>query len=472
MTFKLPETNLPFTAKKKARHVAVHLIAENKLGGLVKDLPKAQKLQIKDAGFEAKPESTCVLRDENGAVSAILCGVHSPLHYYDAAYAYDAAVKSFGKDTLKDVTFEIENADDAAVIGWGLGAYNFEKFKEEQSAQAMLVVPAKSKAAEHLKAIYLCRSLINLPANHLGPAQLEDAVRLAAKPFKAKVSSVKDKELLKQNFPLIYTVGEAAASDRRPRLIELNWGNEKDQKLTLVGKGVCFDTGGLDLKPSQYMRLMKKDMGGAAHALGLAMLIMAAGLKVRLKLLIPAVENSVGGAAFRPGDVITARNGITVENTNTDAEGRLVLADALAYASEEKPDLIVDFATLTGSARAALGPDIPACFARDEKMHKDLRELSLKAQDPLWPMPLHQDYRKHIKSDTGEIVNSAGLPGDLIYSALFLESFVGEGLDWVHLDCFAWEQTGRPGRPKGGADTGLRAMFDVIQKRYGKAPNS
>ncbi|HOO82557.1 MAG TPA: leucyl aminopeptidase family protein, partial [Alphaproteobacteria bacterium] len=257
------------------------------------------------------------------------------------------------------------------------------------------------------------------------------------------------------------------ASPRAPRLIEMVWGNAKHPKVTLVGKGVAFDTGGLDIKPSSSMALMKKDMGGAAHVIGLAKLIMDHGLPVRLRVLIPAVENVVGGAAYRPSDIIKSRKGVFVENTNTDAEGRLILADALAYACEDKPELVVDYATLTGSARAGLGPDIPAMFSNNEEVAQDIQKLAKKTEDPVWNMPLWQPYRKYLDSSNADIINSTGQAGDGIYSALFLETFVEKDTDWVHLDCFSWEMSGRPGRPKGAADTGLRTVFAYLQGRFG-----
>jgi leucyl aminopeptidase len=309
------------------------------------------------------------------------------------------------------------------------------------------------------------RDLVNTPANDMGPEEIEAAVKVLAKEHEASVKVIKDQKILEKDFPLIFTVGKA--SPRLPRLIDMSWGNAKHPKVTLVGKGVAFDTGGLDLKPSAYMALMKKDMGGAAHVIALAKLIMDHKLPVRLRLLIPAVENSVAGEAFRPGDIIKSRKGPFVENTNTDAEGRLILADALTYASEGKPELIIDFATLTGSARAGLGPDIPAMFSNNDTIAGRLQALSEETEDPVWRMPLWQPYRAHIENATGDLLNSAGIPGDGIYSALFLETFVDEKTDWVHLDCFSWEQTGRAGRPKGAADTGLRTVFAYLQGRYG-----
>lgn len=251
-------------------------------------------------------------------------------------------------------------------------------------------------------------------------------------------------------------------------MIDLRWGNPKRPKVTLVGKGVVFDTGGVDIKPAKAMELMKKDMGGAAHVLAAARIIMALRIPVRLRVIIPAVENAVSDRAFRPSDVFTSRKGVTIENTNTDAEGRLILSDALALACEEKPDLLVDFATLTGSARVALGFEVPAMFSNNDKIAERLQKISMEVEDPVWRMPLWRPYRRVLKSGVADLINSTGQPGDLIYSALFLEHFVEEKTDWVHLDLFAWEPSGKPGRPRGGTDMGLRAVVTLIEDRYGR----
>jgi len=314
--------------------------------------------------------------------------------------------------------------------------------------------------------------LINIPANDMGPDEMEAAAKYIAEKGNATFKVIKGAKLEKE-FPLVHTVGKA--SPRSPRLIEFTWqrsgGKADAPKLTIVGKGVVFDTGGLDIKPSQYMRLMKKDMGGGAHALALAKMVMDLKLPVNLRVLVPCVENAVGGASFRPGDIITSRKGLTVENTNTDAEGRLILADALTYASEENPDLIIDFATLTGSARAALGPDIPAMFSNSDKVAQSLQSFSMKEDDPLWQMPLWAAYNKTIEPSDADLHNSASVPGDLIYSALFLQRFLVEtkkkAPDWIHLDLFAWDSSGRPGRAQGGTDMGLRALYNYLEERYG-----
>jgi len=309
------------------------------------------------------------------------------------------------------------------------------------------------------------RNLVNTPTEHLGPQQLADAVAEVAAQHGAVCRTVVGDQLLDQNFPAIHAVGRA--SDSAPRLVELTWGDEKAPLLALVGKGVCFDTGGLDMKNASGMALMKKDMGGAAHALALAQLVMEHQLPVRLLLLIPAVENSVSGNAYRPGDIIATRKGLSVEIGNTDAEGRVILSDALALACEQHPDLLIDFATLTGAARVALGPDLPALFSNDPGLALELQNAGLAVEDPMWPMPLYQPYIEQIKSPIADLNNSSKSPyGGCITAALFLEHFVTEGTPWVHIDTFAWNASNRPGRPEGGEAVGMRAVFRYLQSRY------
>jgi leucyl aminopeptidase len=309
------------------------------------------------------------------------------------------------------------------------------------------------------------RDLVNTPAEHMGPEALAKAVQMVAKQHGASFKQIVGDALLKQNFPAIHAVGRA--STRAPRLIELSWGKPKDPLLSIVGKGVCFDTGGLDIKGAEGMRQMKKDMGGAANALGLATLVMALKLPVRLQLLIPAVENSIAGNAYRPGDVIKTRKGLHIEIGNTDAEGRVVLSDALAYASESKPELIIDLATLTGAARVALGAQLPALFAKHHDTARDLVDLGMKLDDPLWHMPLWAPYKAGIESTIGDIVNTgkSALAG-AINAALFLEYFVPENQDWLHIDLFAWNDTARPGRPIGGEAQTIRTLLAYLEERF------
>jgi len=318
------------------------------------------------------------------------------------------------------------------------------------------------------EATFLVRDLVNLPASDLGPAELENAALALAEQFGAQVSVTRD-HALDEGYPMIAAVGRAAAKGREPRLIELEWGDRRHPRLAIIGKGVCFDSGGLDIKPSSGMRLMKKDMGGAAHALALARLIMGRALPVRLHLLIPAVENAISGAAFRPGDILASRHGLSVEIGNTDAEGRLILGDALTRAAEADPELILDFATLTGAARVALGPDLPALFANDDALAGALLASGDAVSDPLWRMPLWKPYEEMLSSDVADIGNIADSPlAGALTAALFLQKFVPERTAWAHLDTFAWRPAAKPGRPKGGDALGLRAAWDMLRSRYGR----
>jgi leucyl aminopeptidase len=318
-----------------------------------------------------------------------------------------------------------------------------------------------------LEGNFLTRDLVNTPTEHLGPEQLAEAVVAEAARFDARCRVITGEELLTGNFPAIHAVGRASAS--APRLVELSWGDAHAPLLALVGKGVCFDSGGLDLKNASGMALMKKDMGGAAHALALARLVMEHALPVRLLVLIPAVENSVSGNAYRPGDVIATRKGLSVEIGNTDAEGRVVLSDALAYACEHEPDLIIDFATLTGAARVALGADLPPLFSNRREVAQAIQQAGDEIEDPLWTMPLYQPYVEQIKSPIADLNNSSKSPyGGCITAALFLEQFVTRDTPWVHIDTFAWNQSNRSGRPEGGEALGLRAAFRFLQSRYAR----
>ncbi|MEZ5813327.1 MAG: leucyl aminopeptidase family protein [Alphaproteobacteria bacterium] len=457
-----------FTAKKKKTHFSVVAVKEGKYKAWLAKQSAALSSLCNETGFKGKAGQILVSRDE----CVIYAGVSDSLKLFDFAGVCEKIRGFFSDEALSAMSFEITGLSgaemDKAHIGWGWACYAFDLYKSKTKPTPALLWAKgvdKESVLSHVESVNALRDLVNTPANDMGPEEIEAAVKALAKEHEATLKVIKDQKALEKDFPLIFTVGKA--SPRKPRLIDMSWGNAKHPKVTLVGKGVAFDTGGLDLKPSTYMALMKKDMGGAAHVIALAKLIMDHKLPVRLRLLIPAVENSVAGEAFRPGDIIKSRKGPFVENTNTDAEGRLILADALTYASEGKPDLIIDFATLTGSARAGLGPDIPAMFSNNDKIAGRLQALSEETEDPVWRMPLWQPYRAHIENATGDLLNSVGIPGDGIYSALFLETFVDEKTDWVHLDCFSWEQTGRAGRPKGAADTGLRTVFAYLQDRYG-----
>jgi leucyl aminopeptidase len=374
-------------------------------------------------------------------------------------------------ETLCEGNYQLEGSPGGALLGWILAQHRFERYKKPETATGPRVLltsdAARIEDAQRVAdAVALVRDLVNTPTEDLGPAQLQQAVEQAAGAFGASVLATIGDEL-EDGFPLIHAVGRAAARDRAPRLIELEWGNPAHPSIAIVGKGVCFDTGGLDIKPASGMRLMKKDMGGAAHALALARLIMGARLPVRLHLLIPAVENAISANAIRPGDVLRSRKRLTVEVSNTDAEGRLILADALARASEESPELILDFATLTGAARVALGPDLPATFSNDDGLAADLIDAGTAESDPLWRMPLWAGYDDMLRSDIADIDNApeGGMAGS-VTAALFLQRFVDAGTAWAHLDTFAWRPAAKPGRPKGGEALGLRAAWTMLRSRY------
>ncbi|GLR48297.1 leucyl aminopeptidase family protein [Sphingomonas astaxanthinifaciens] len=359
-----------------------------------------------------------------------------------------------------------------AALGWLLAQHRLTTYKskaEPETGPRVLLSKEPARVEELVRlaeATAQVRDLVDTPASDLGPAELERAVRDWASAAGAEVEVTKG-DALAQGYPMIHAVGAAATPARAPRLIEARWGDPSHPRIAVIGKGVVFDSGGLDLKPAAGMRLMKKDMGGAAHALALARLIVAERLPVRLHLLIPAVENAVSGGAFRPGDILHSRAGLRVEIDNTDAEGRLVLGDALTRAGEEKPELVVDFATLTGAARIALGPDLPATFSNDEALAADLLEAGTEVGDPLWRLPLWDGYDEMLKSDLADLSNSADSPfAGTITAALFLRRFVPEGAAWAHLDTFAWRPVPRPGRPKGGEALGLRAVHTTIARRY------
>ena len=427
-------------------------------------LSAAQRRWLGDSGFAATPGSFALLSDPAGKLVRVLVGVdpHDPLTALAALPCslpeanYHLAAEGVLSDPIQ------------AALGWALGAYQFTRYRQPKRAPARLAVAAAElqQLAPLVQATAQVRDLVNTPTEDMGPKQLADAVKQLGKTHKAKVREWAGDELLKANFPTIHAVGRA--SHRAPRLIELSWGKSDDPKLVVIGKGVCFDTGGLDLKSSDGMRWMKKDMGGAAHAIALAGLIMQANLPVRLTLLIPAVENAVAGNAMRPGEVVTTRAGLTVEIDNTDAEGRLVLCDALTYGAEQQPELIVDFATLTGAARVALGPDLPALFANDNAIAAAVLAAGQTVNDPLWQLPLWRPYRRMLDSYLADFANAGpSRHAGAITAALYLERFVPDGMPWLHLDTYAWNDADRPGRPRGGEAMGLRALFAFLQQRYG-----
>jgi len=422
---------------------------------------------VTSSGFRARPASYCLVPRADGSLDSVLAGIggqDDPFAIGHLPAVLPAGSYRLAADWPRD---RLERA----AIGWALGAYQFTRYKKCDELKARLVVesPASLRRIRgQVAGLYRVRDLVNTPAQDMMPEHLAGAVKDMAAEFSANVREIVGDALQSRNFPAIHAVGRAASHP--PRLIDLRWGKKKHPKLTLVGKGVCFDSGGLDLKTAGGMRLMKKDMGGAAHAIGLAHMIMSTELPVRLRMLVPAVENAVAGNAYRPGDVLTSRKGITIEIDNTDAEGRVILCDALTEAAAESPDLIIDFATLTGAARVALGTDLPAMFCNRDQVAQDLARSAEQVHDPLWRLPLHRPYRELIDSSIADIANSGGGPyGGAITAALFLQDFVPAATPWVHFDLMAWNLRSRPGRPEGGEAMALRAVFDYLGRRYEEA---
>jgi leucyl aminopeptidase len=421
----------------------------------------------KASGFRAAPGSHRLVADADGSLSCVLAGIGDP----EDPFALGQLPAELPAGNYSLAADWPEDRLDRAAIGWALGAYQFTRYKKSDALEAKLVVEPAARLARlrgQVAGLYRVRDLVNTPAEDMMPEHLAAAVKTMAAEFDARSREIVGDALLTKNFPDIHAVGRAAS--HAPRLIDLRWGKKSHPKLTLVGKGVCFDSGGLDLKSATGMRLMKKDMGGAAHAIGLAYMIMSAGLPVRLRMLIPAVENAVSGNAYRPGDVLASRKGLSIEIDNTDAEGRVVLCDALTEAAAESPDLIIDFATLTGAARVALGTDLPAMFCNCDEVAQAISASAREVHDPLWRMPLHRPYRELIDSRIADIANSgAGPYGGAITAALFLQDFVPDQTPWVHLDLMAWNLRTRPGRPEGGEAMALRALLDFLTRRYARA---
>ena len=434
----------------------------------LKEQPESVRNWVTAIGFQAYSGTTCLIANSSGEIEMVLGGVgdNEPPNLW----MWSSICNDLPEGTYRmDPSLKEEEASQAA-LGWALAGYKFELYSTSGSEKRcpILVWPKicdRQHVTRIVEATFLVRDLINMPANDMGPKQLADFAQNLAKKRSAHCRVIVDKELLKANFPAIHAVGRA--STHEPRLIDLQWGKDSDPKVTLVGKGVCFDTGGLDLKPSAGMRLMKKDMGGAAHVLGLASMIMEAALPVRLRVLIPAVENSVSGNAIRPLDIITMRDGQTVEIGNTDAEGRLILADALSAACQEDPQILIDMATLTGAARVALGTDIPAFFCNDDDFARDLEFHSKNQNDPIWRLPLWKPYKKLIEGKVADLNNAAEVGyGGAITAALFLEAFIRPEISWAHIDLMAWNVSTRPGRLEGGEAMSLRALFAYLKERF------
>ena len=443
---------------------AIHLVNKEGLADWLKTLSTPQRAALAAQKFEGGGYEHAIVPDGDGWF--VVSGVANPDSLSSWCLAKLAEVLPAG--TYRRAGGEAG----VALLGWVTGQYRFDRYRAEPDTQGPRIlltgeVKAIGPALAEAEATAWVRDLVNTPAEDLGPTELEAAAEGLAKDYRAELRVTRG-DALERDYPMVHMVGRAAARDKAPRMIELEWGDTKHPRVAIIGKGVCFDSGGLDIKPSSGMLLMKKDMGGAAHALALAKLVMASGLKVRLHLLVPAVENSVSGNAFRPGDVLRSRAGISVEIGNTDAEGRLILGDALTRAGEEKPELILDFATLTGAARSALGPDLPALFARRDDTAQALLAAGTAVDDACWRLPLWEGYREYLKSDIADLGNSHtnGFAGASV-AALFLDRFVPEGTDWAHFDTYAWRPAAKPGRPKGGDALGLRASWRMLQNRFG-----
>ena len=443
----------------------IHLVEKDTFADWLKRRPPEDRALLEAQRFTGKPGSFSTL--PRGNEFEVVAGVKSTGRLTPWCLAGLAG-------DLPEGDYRLAEGDPAsAALGWLLGQHRFDGYRskpdEADRGPRVLLTGEAARIEETIRlaeATALVRDLVNTPAADLGPAELEQAVRELASDSGAQVN-VTSGSALADGFPLIAAVGGAAAAGREPRLIELHWGKPEHPRVAIVGKGVCFDSGGLDIKGAAGMRLMKKDMGGAAHALALARLVIGARLPVRLHLLIPAVENAIAGNAYRPGDIVKSRKGLFVEIDNTDAEGRLILADALTLAAEAVPELMVDFATLTGAARVALGPDLPALFANDDELASAFADASRGIEDPLWRMPLWDPYDEMLKSDVADLANASNTPmAGCITAAMFLKRFVPDGVAWAHFDTYAWRDHPKPGRPKGGDALGLRASYELLKRRY------
>jgi leucyl aminopeptidase len=450
-----------FAARAKAA-VPLHAVTSADLAKFLSRRGKREANWLKRSGFAAKDGEIRLVPDASGGLACAVLGLGK---------GEDSLALAAFSETLPTGNYALGDVPEAfggttALLAWALGTYKFNRYRKTKRETPKLAVPPGADAAEAARiaqGVFLARDLINTPANDMGPAELAAAAKELAKKHGAKISIIEGEALKKQNFPLICAVGQG--SERAPRLIDISWGS--GPKVTLVGKGVCFDTGGLDLKPSSAMLTMKKDMGGAATVLGLAHMIMDAKLKMRLRVLIPAVENSVSGRAYRPGDVFPSRKGLTVEIGNTDAEGRLVLADALALADDDKPDLLIDLATLTGAARSATGMELPPFFTDDERLAADFAACGKEVNDHVWRLPLWRGYESALSSDIADLTNNPNynLAG-AITAALFLNRFVEKSKSWMHLDIPAWVDRPKPGRRKGAEANTARALYALLKSRY------
>lgn len=452
-----------FNFKKNVNDVPLYIIKQDSFPAWLGNQEQDVKNWIKDTGFSAKVGSHCCLPGQNGKLKAVVAVVAKTITIWSLASLPDKLPE---KNYYIATSFK-KSDQISILIGWGLGTYSFSHHKKNYKKYSTLVIPSQSDwkhARRVIAATFFVRDLINMPAEELGPDKFEDVARSMSETIGGKFSVIKGKSLQK-NFPAIYAVGKG--SNQEPRLVDIRWGKSTDPKVTIVGKGVCFDSGGLNLKSSLGIRKMKKDMGGAANSLGLAHMIMDSALEINLRVLIPIVENAIDSKSYRPGDVIKARNNITIEVGNTDAEGRIILADALTFASEEKPDLIIDFATLTGSARVALGTELPAVFVKDDELYETLKNASNKVHDPFWRLPLWENYDKLNHSFVADISNSGQSSyAGAITAALFLKKFVDPLISWIHIDLYSWNDKNSPGKPIGGEAMMMRGVFEFLKSMF------
>ncbi|MEO1687757.1 MAG: leucyl aminopeptidase family protein [Pseudomonadota bacterium] len=465
--YALPEAER--LADAAAEATPLRIVAKDGLEAALHALPPAQAAWARATGFKAGLGQTAMLPGEDGGIAAALFGWGDAAARARSRFHLGRFAETAPAGTWRLEGLEGRDAEEAA-LGWLLSRLRFTDYKAAKLAEARLTAPEGVDAARVHRladAVALTRALIDAPAEDMGPARIEAAARALAAAHGAEASSIVGEALLTENFPMIHAVGRAAAPGREPRLIRFDWG-ETGPRVTLVGKGIAFDTGGLGIKPGGSMALMKKDMGGAAQVLGLARAIMQAGLRVRLTVLIPCAENAISGPAFRPGDILRSRKGLTVEVNHTDAEGRLVLGDALALGDEAAPDLMLCFATLTGAARVALGPELAPFYTDDDALAEALSAASGRVADPLWRMPFWDGYEERIEPTLADLDNApAGGMGGSITAALFLRRFVEQAGAFAHFDVYGWTPSAKPGRPKGGEAQGMRAAFEVIAERAG-----
>jgi leucyl aminopeptidase len=457
----------PAFARPDEDAIPVRLLRKETWPGISAELEAAGRAYAEATGFDGKPGSLLLLPAADGSIGTVLVGVEDgeEADPFDLARLATALPK--GVYRLADVPAEPA----LAALGFALGRYRFDRYRERPAKEVRLVLPDGVDGEELTRiadAVAMGRDLVNTPANDLGPDGIEEAARRVAERHGADIQVTVGDDLLDANLPMIHAVGRAA--ERAPRLIDLTWGEDGAPLVAIVGKGVAFDTGGLDIKPSSAMLIMKKDMGGAAAALALADMIMGAGLKLRLRVLIPAVENAISGSSFRPGDVLRSRKGLSVEIGNTDAEGRLILADALALADEDAPELVIDFATLTGAARVALGPELPPFYTKDDALADAVARHARALRDPVWRLPLWEPYAKMLDSKIADTNNvSAGGFAGSITAALFLARFVTAAKAHLHFDIYGWNPSAKPGRPEGGEVQAARLMYGLLRERYGAA---